>query len=396
MSAIIMLLLALNFSNCNIQDNETDSTETISENRTGELWVSAYLASWNHFAPPGGNWGNLPTDAIDWDAFSHLFYFATNAQPDGSLSKIEAFQNLNPDRLTSIVSAAHAHNKPILFSVGGYGNHSAFIEAITDANRNIFISNIINMMVEWKFDGVDIDLEPINDEDVDDYRKFITELHSRLQQIETELGNRPLLTAATDWQPNLFAELHDKFDQINLMTYDMSGAWPGWVVWHNAPIFNGGANFPGTNRELPSADKELRTFIKAGIPRHKLGIGIDFYGYVWEKYVTEPLQRWNDPPTVRDNIPYHQIINTYADRAVAKWDDKAKAAYLSIDSPNAEQRRFISYDNERTIKEKFTYAREQKIGGLIIWELSGGFQQSNPADRRDELLQVVKQSWIIK
>lgn len=364
-----------------------------------DIWVSAYLASWNHYAPPGGNSGNLPTEEIDWQAFTHLHYFSLRANSDGSLSPIADGNNMNPDRVNAIVTAGHQNSTPVLFSVGGWGNYSGFSGAITSASRPAFISNLVNVLQTWGFDGIDLDMEPIKQSDVENYKAFVQELHANLQSITTPLGSRPLLTVATDWQPEMFAQLNTYFDQINLMTYDMSGAWPGWITWHNAPIHNRGYVFPSTGGPLPSADGKVEEFLMAGVPAHKLGIGIDFYGYVWSGGVgtstggvTEPRQSWTTAPIVEDNVPYHTLMDMYYQPGLYHWDNVALAAYLSIDNAGSSQDKFISYDNEQTVDSKISYIRSKSIGGTIIWELGGGFRNNQPAGQRDPLLQAVKQA----
>ena len=77
--------------------------------------------------------------------------------------------------------------------------------------------------------------------------------------------------------------MQSKFDQINLMTYDLSGPWQGWVTWFNAPIYNEGLTFPSVPGELlPSIEGAVTNFLAGGIATNKLGIGIPFYGYIWQ------------------------------------------------------------------------------------------------------------------
>ena len=87
------------------------------------------------------------------------------------------------------------------------------------------------------------------------------------------------------------------------MTYNLSGAWDGWVVWHNSPLFNGGERFPGLQRQLPSIDLRVAEFIAAGCPARRLAIAMDFYAHVWtggdgtdSGGATRPRQRWTTPP----------------------------------------------------------------------------------------------------
>lgn len=50
------------------------------------------------------------------------------------------------------------------------------------------------------------------------------------------------------------------------MTYDLSGPWPGWVTWHNSPLFHGGQTFPSTGAPLPSIDAMVDAFVAGGVP----------------------------------------------------------------------------------------------------------------------------------
>jgi len=390
---------SINDSNNTLEpaDDTVNSTDATSIRTFDDIWVGAYMASWNHFAPPGGNWGILPTEAIDWEAFTHMYYFAFSVNSDGTLSEIKAFNNINPDRLNAIVSAAHEHDKPVLFSIGGYGNYDGFSAAIQPSTRSALINNLISILETWGFDGIDLDLEPINDRDIENYRNFVIELRNELNKRETPQLARPLLAAATIWKPDLFGSIHQYLDQINLMTYDYSGAWPGWVSWHNSPVSSSGLRFESNNRLVPSIEQSVKAYQEAGVPSSKLGIGIDFYGYVWRGGsgtstggVTKPGQSWDTPPTVIDNVPYHTIISDYFQEKHYRWDNDANAAYLSIDSDLDSEDHFISYDDKISISSKFNYVRHNKLGGIFIWELSGGFQVDNPEGKRDKLLQKVK------
>ena len=364
-----------------------------------KLWVGAYLASWEHFAPPTGNWGRLPTDEIDWDAFTHLYYFALSANTDGTLAEIRPYQNMGPDRVNAIVKAAHNAETYVLYSIGGWGNHEGFSNAISPENRQTFVENIISVMQEWGFDGVDLDMEPIRDSDVENYKAFVRKLYAALKDLKTPLSSPPLLVAATAWQPEMFSELQEYFDQINLMTYDLSGPWGGWVSWHNSPVYSGGHTFPRSNRALPSVDRMVGEFLEAGVSRRKLGIGIDFYGYVWQGGsgtdtggVTRPNQRWRNAPVVTDNVPYHEIMDKYYEPEYFHWDEDAQAAYLSIDRPGSSDDLFISFEEEKAVEKKIKYALKQQLGGVFIWELAGGYQQNKPPGRRDLLLRSVKET----
>ena len=113
------------------------------------------------------------------------------------------------------------------------------------------------------------------------------------------------------------------------MTYDLSGAYAGWVTWFNSPIYDGGGRFPSTGRPLPSINGAVENFITNGVVPAKIGIGVAFYGDVWAGGVSQPRESWISPPSVTQ-IPFSEIMYAYYYRSnYYHWDTNAQAAYLS-------------------------------------------------------------------
>jgi len=192
----------------------------------------------------------------------------------------------------------------------------------------------------------------------------------------------------------MFAALQNQFDQINIMTYDLSGPYPGWVTWFNSPIYDGGYRFPSTGGLVPSVDGAVGNFITNGVSPAKLGIGIAFYGYIWlggggtsTGGVTQPRQSWTNAPTV-SQPSYTTIMTGYYQSNLYHWDTSAQAAYLSITNASPANDMFISYDDQRTCQSKVSYARNHGLGGMMIWELAQDHQTGQP----DPLLQALKQA----
>jgi chitinase len=387
LALLISMFLLLKITGCGTDALEPDPDPP---EYTEAPWISAYLAAWNHRVP-SANDGNLTSGDIDWDAFTHLIYFSLRPLPEGVVIPIEEGNLVHPERVEDIVSAAHQAGRPVLISIGGEGHYEAFSNAIRPENRPGFIASMLDAMTTWGFDGIDLDMEPIENADVPHYKNLVRELAAEFDQIETPMLDRPLLTAATDWQPGMFADLQEYFDQINLMTYDFSGAWDGWVSWHNSPIYDGGHSLPG-GRTLPSVDWQMNEFLQAGIARRKLGTGISFHGYVWHGQVDGPLQEWSESPEVDENVPFYEIMEIYYPEGEYNWDDEVGAAWISISHEDPDERKFISYTEKRAVGEKLEHSRSQGLGGVIIWDLGGGYQANMSDGERDVLLQTIKQA----
>ena len=352
-----------------------------------DLWVTGYYAGWSQ---GWFNNGVLPAQDIDYSALTHIIHFGLVPNSDGSINSDA--NSIRESNSSELISRAHAAGKKVLICVGGWGTDVAFRGATSLLTLPVFVDNLVSFMISRGYDGIDVDWEVLDVTDRLQYTLLITTLRARLDQITP----RPLLTAAVQWQPLILAALANDFDQINVMSYDLSGAWPGWVSWHNAPLTSSGLVFPSTGRLRPSAETLVNDLVSAGFPANKISIGIDFYGYVWRGGsgtptggVTAPGQSWNSAPSVQANVPYSTLMPKYYQPSYFRWDSLAQASYLSIDNPGSANDMFITYDNELSCAKKVEFARARGIGGVFIWELGGG-RLPNGYPGRDRLLQAVK------
>ena len=126
--------------------------------------------------------------------------------------------------------------------------------------------------------------------------------------------------------------------------------------------------------------------LAAKAPLGKLGIGIVFYAYVWTG-ATGPNQPITGV-TVKPNMPYFEMMDTLYKPSAVHWHAAAQAPYLSLGQGG--QGKFVSYDNAQSIAAKIAWAKQKGLGGVIVWELGGGWRPQQPAGQKDELLQAIK------
>jgi len=343
------------------------------------LWISAYYAIWVQQA------GELTPQQIDFTAMSHIMHFHITPEADGSIDCVKG--GITAEESQALITPAHAAKRRVLICVGGAETASKLRPAISDPIRPTFIANLIAFVKRRGYDGIDIDMEPIEDADVPDYKKFIRELRAAISTDAPGL----LLTAAISSQPAMFADLASQFDQVNVMTYDQSGTWPGFKTWHNASLYDGGPDRLNAERPYPSVRANVAQYLDAGVPASKLGIGAAFYGYIWNG-ADAPGQSIQGVTATASE--YHTIMDQFGTPDRYRWDARAHAPYLSISAPVAADRKFISYDDERLLREKVAFARQQGLGGLILWELGSGYRNSQPDGKKDLLLQSVKRAWL--
>ncbi len=271
-----------------------------------------------------------------------------------------------------------------LISVGGWTWSRLFSDvAMTEDSRNKFASSCVKFMKDYGFNGIDIDWEyPSgggnmgNHETADDPKNFVLlmeTLRSHLDEAGKADGQHYLLTAAVgadvrhakavDWK-----RVQASFDYINLMAYDFSGGWSE-VTGFNAPLHNSTATPP----EGGSAESGVQNYLSAGVPADKIVLGVPFYGKGWKEVAKDNNGLHQKPGAVSDEgtwepgtFDYGDIVKNYLPNMTRYWDEAAQVPWLY----DAKTGLMITYDDPESLAAKANFVNENKLGGVMFWELS--------------------------
>ncbi len=378
----LALLLATTFSCAAKKPSQAKAIlPNPSPTKTGSIWVTAYYPVWNQT-------GALTPDKIDYSAITHLVHFAIVPRADGTIEDtIHGTMNaITPAQSQDVVSRAHKAGDKVLICLGGAGTGPLISPVIAPARRGVFVKNLVAFVQQRGYDGVDVDMEPILPADEDNFVAFIKDLRVALKAANPNYLLTFPASGEPGSQPKLCALLKDDFDQINIQTYDLSGTWDGFKTWYNGSLYGSGKTLMTDTRPFPSASEKVGLYEAAGVPAAKLGLGIAFYGYLWNG-ATGPGQSVQGVKT--ETVGYTDIMDKYFQPGAYHWDATAHAPYLSLGGPGAAGK-FISYDDARLTGEKVTYARTHGLGGVIIWQLGSEYRLDQPAGKRNVLLQAVK------
>lgn len=264
----------------------------------------------------------------------------------------------------------------VLVSVGGWNNSQNFSSmAGSSSTRQIFIQSAIDFMQQYGFDGLDIDWEypvitgaqPGRPEDRANFTALLAETRAAF-------GSQYLLTAAVGASAQAidaidYVQAQTYVDWFNLMSYDFHGAWEagGGKAEHHAALYDNG-DPSGPNMNVSSAVSRLRS---AGVPSSKIVMGLPFYGrsFAGTDGLLSAFNAAGPGSYEAGVLDYKDIAANYAGKNGYQytWDEQAQVSYLY----NDQQKVFVSYDDARSIALKAAFARQQGLGGLMAWELSG-------------------------
>jgi GH18 family chitinase len=354
------------------------------------LFVSAFVAAAQTTAPSYWSSGYFPSidgsmtpSQIPFSSLTHVIHWNVAPMSDGSLNWADT--NMTAAQSANLVAAAHGGGVKALVSISNqWPTTSDFNGATSSANMQKFVSNIVTFVQTRGYDGVDIDWEPLNNSDLAQWSNLIVALRQAFDQITP----RPLLTAAVWHQEAATAAVQANLDQINVMTYDMAGIWSG-QTWHHAALYGAGGALGGL-------DTRMTGFLNAGVSAAKLGIGIPFYGYVWQGGccestggVTLPKETWSTPPGL-SQMTYSRIMGSLYQSQYDQWDSGAQVPYLAIDNTGSSSDKFVSYDNTKSITAKINYLKSKGFGGVMVWHMSMDFMPSQAASQQHPLASAIQ------
>ena len=274
----------------------------------------------------------------------------------------------------------------VVISVGGWNWSKNFSKAAsTEKSRERFAESCVRTFILGDFgrcgkypgifDGIDIDWEfpvsggkyPGSEKDRENYTSLLKVLREKLDEIGKKTGRYYSLSIAGGSDPDFIfrntqmSEIAKVVDYIVVMTYDFHGPWS--KTGFNANLY------PYDEDPFLSVDTVIKSYIKAGVLREKILLGIPFYGRSWEG--VPPEKNGLDQPgslgpgTIEGGIlDYKDIKNRFEKRLKKFFHPKAQSTWLYGNGI------FITYDDPLSVFLKSLYVVQEDLGGVAIWELS--------------------------
>lgn len=286
------------------------------------------------------------------DLLTYLSPFAYLVQEDGSLVPIAD---------EAAIGEAIAHGVAPMMSIV---NFTVNIAGENVANKvlnnpsvvNTLQNNIINVMRDKGYQGLNVDFEYVLPEDREAYNSFlestVEKLHNEGYFVSTALA--PKLSAE---QRGLLYEAHDYeahgriADFVVLMTYE----W-GW---------RGGQ--PRAISPINEIEKVLDYAITV-IPKDKILMGFQIYARDW----TLPFA----PGQEADTISVEEAMNiAYAHNAQIQYDYLAQSPFFRY-SDNEGNAHEVWFEDARSAQAKFDTVKEYDLRGLSYWGLGYPFTQN--------------------
>ena len=355
-----------------------------------EPGVTVYFPNWNIYSDARCDVRGLPWERLD--CVNHAFWEVVPAEGGFAVASTDPWAdtdeyNANAHFPQYAECAEKYPGTKILISIGGWTDSGHFSEmALTAESRGSFIKSCLETLdaypflagldIDWEYPGVEREPEDENDEGCpvvgDDWTNYTLLLKELREAMDEHFGPGKLLTvcagASVGWSLSKqdYASLHPYVDKINLMTYDMAGSWEENTGHHTALLGE------------VSADTAVKYLLDQGVPAEKITIGSPLYSHGWKmREATE--ETVGVPADAIDDLTWNQILaieQAAVEKGTPGWhkgyDEEKGAAWLWNDDPeSSDYLSFITYESAESLAAKLAYINENKLGGLIVWEVHG-------------------------
>lgn len=348
---------------CNSKKKENRTPTEVKKTKK----VIAYVNGWEN------NWG---TDYEKAKQITHINYAFANIK-DG---KVVEGRDTDAEIIKKLNGLKQVNKElKILISVGGWSWSKNFSDAaLTPESREIFANSAIAFMQRHHIDGIDLDWEypglpgdgnTHRPEDKENFTAILKLIREKLDALEIN-GKHYLLTIASGAsQSYLDHTSMDKaqkyLDFINIMTYDFHGGGER-KTGHHANLSPSESD---NNERVRNAVSAVEEHVNAGIPIHKIVLGVPFYGRWWKG--TNPTNNGLYQAThgKTGSYNYNTIVDSLnSDKGFTEyWDEAAKVPYIWREKDSL----FITYDNEKSMEHKVDFVRRKGLGGVMFWQFNG-------------------------
>lgn len=318
-------------------------------------------------------WKGVNVDKIPAEKLTHINYAFANVV-DGLVVSGEGNSIRDSINFAKLHQLKMRNPKlKILVSIGGWSWSKGFSDAaLTAESRERLTRSGIDFLIKHKLDGLDFDWEypalqgdnnVVRDIDKENFVLMLQRFRQALDSLGAQDGRHYLSTIATGGfrkylEVNDLAAAQEHLDFINIMSYDFYTAGDK-VTGHHANLYPNGAK----GRSASTTAEEHEEF---GVPIHKIVLGVPFYGRMWEQ-VPPTDQGLFQPGNFKKGLPNSEIQKLLEDSAyVPHWDEDASAPFIY----SARDSLWITYETERSIREKADYIKKHGLAGAMFWELS--------------------------
>lgn len=299
-----------------------------------------------------GSYDRLKASGSQLSAVAPFWYRLSPSDGAALEEHFTAEKNLDPAK-REVITRAHQDNVQVfalvhnmLYSPGVDSRKLASDLLATVESRSKFISRLENLVREYGYDGVNLDIEMVNLKDRDRFSLLVKELYQRFApqgyKVSVCVPAKVREDLANNWSgPFDYQAVARYADYVVLMTYDEHGyssrpgpiASYGWV-------------------------RDVVKYAVDQIPPEKILLGVPGYGFDWREGETGPTY-----------LSFSQATEIAASRGVRiSWDNAGKVPFYRYRDYSGKNHQ-VWFENASSLTYKLDIVDRYTLRGIAVWRL---------------------------
>lgn len=377
--------IATSAKNVNVKSSPTSFSRTIDSVKAGDTVVISnrsddiVKSGWQRIRTSNGNLGYVKESALGkintiredineiekvegkvslvWDYFSEYYTApARSGSLDGvnvisptffrleRLGKGNVEENVGTDG-ENYISWAHNNGLAVWAMLSNESMMETTSEIMNDYQlRNELINNIVDLVVKYNLDGINIDFENMYMEDKAMFNRFLIELEPRLN----EMGKVLSVDVTAPDGSETWSMCYDRntiskvADYIIFMAYDQNGA--------SSPV-------EGTTAGCDWVEANVVKFLgQEGVDSSKLVLGVPFYTRLWKE---------SNGEISSDTVDVKDVDTVLPSNVERKWDDNLKQYYVEYQQNGNTYKMWV--EDEESIEAKLELVNKYNLAGAAFW-----------------------------
>lgn len=294
----------------------------------------------------------VPIVSEDGEHLTYLSPFAYLIREDGSLQSIwddPAISTAYAEKVIPMMSITN-------FTATAKGENLAHIVLSSPVIVERLLENIVQIMKQKRYQGLNIDFENVLPKDKELYNEFLQKAVDRLHS-EGYFVSTALAPKVSGEQPGLLYEAHDYeahgriADFVILMTYEWG--------WRKGP--------PQAISPLNQI-KRVLDYAVTVIPRNKIYFGFQIYARDWllPHIPGQEAQTFSEQEAILRAVKYNAII---------QYDNIAASPFYRYTDEQGRMHE-VWFEDARSAQAKFDTVKSYNLAGISYWALGYPYPQN--------------------
>ncbi|EGT34398.1 hypothetical protein CAEBREN_11397 [Caenorhabditis brenneri] len=303
---------------------------------------------------------------------THVIYSSLDMSSKGNIH----FRNYDMRRkFLNLVELARKVNPELKVMISIFDQYSNFgLLAEEEERRKNFAENIASFILTHDIDGVDIFWRwPSENKCRESYVLLLSEIRRKLTEIQTASRKTSYLLSVVmpsfDWP-----YYKDTIDLNGILNY---------VDFINVRTINY-YGFGVINGEYSNVDWTMKYCSNNTGKPGMLNMGVPFFGAYWknvegpidikeEMWFTAKSKTEGEHAYEGDYLPWRNMEDNGWNLTKAVWHQETRCPFIW----DPTEKKFLGFENQRSLNEKLKYAVDNNLGGITIWSVEMDDDQDN-------------------